>query len=917
MAPRRLWKRRNPESHAQPRASQRAAQRLPRTAGRHGSSRKKQTDDSLNQCPESSRQRELEEKRNGEPGGESGQADSGLEAEVNERGCSPSFSGEDMDGSDWEDGSAQVMESRKSCVNGVTVEFSHSPDLVRRKPPCRASAEEKESAELQHKVHLLCLLARGRLIDRACDDPLIQASLLSLLPRRLMEHISEIRKVTKMDLSRLVHWFHGFFRVRESTSAEKCFDSALAHALETREGTSEEIAALTVALFRALKFTARFVSVLDVISLKPERTESDGPEKVQKANKEMFDSPTPMVAKPNQVSTSSVGSVLFKEERVDSGISHDLSHQTCMEIAGTSDAKTSAVSKSKGDAEFEMQLEMALLATTFEVCENNADPGVGDSSFLLKRLKRLRGEEGPASSQESLASSQVISTAVGASRVGCPLYWAEVYCSREKSTGKWVHVDAVTNVIDGEHKVEAVTFACKKSLRYAVAFAGNGAKDVTRRYCLRWHRIASQRVDSVWWNAVLAPLRELESGATEGDIYLPEEATESRAIVDLPPEQCREVELRATRGYNYSPKKAVSGLSEHEWERMDRECPQESSVVMTRSSLEDKELETRALSEPLPTNQQAYRSHQLYAIERWLTKCQIIHPKDPLLGFCSGYPVYPRASVQTLKTKEKWLREGLQIKDDELPIKVLKRSRKANRGKNRESDEFLEDNSEGNVELYGKWQTEPLQLPPAVNGIVPKNERGQVDVWSDKCLPPGTVHLRLPRIFAVAKRLEIDYATAMVGFEFRNGRATPVYEGIVVCSEFKDVILEAYAEGEERRRAEERKRNEAEATSRWYQLLSSIVTRQRLNNRYSKDGLPSTQPVDSAETKEGSSTQVIRNATETSGSEQPNTFANAASVAQTGDHEHVFVKEDESFDEESSVRTKRCRCGFSVQVEEL
>lgn len=57
-------------------------------------------------------------------------------------------------------------------------------------------------------------------------------------------------------------------------------------------------------------------------------------------------------------------------------------------------------------------------------------------------------------------------------------------------------------------------------------------------------------------------------------------------------------------GYINSPEKAVSGLSEHDRERMDRECPRESSVVMTRSSLEDKELETRALSEPLPTNQQ-------------------------------------------------------------------------------------------------------------------------------------------------------------------------------------------------------------------------------------------------------------------------------------------------------------------------
>lgn len=45
-------------------------------------------------------------------------------------------------------------------------------------------------------------------------------------------------------------------------------------------------------------------------------------------------------------------------------------------------------------------------------------------------------------------------------------------------------------------------------------------------------------------------------------------------------------------------------------------------------------------------------------------------------------------------------------------------------------------------------------------------------------------------MFYVAKRLEIDYAPAMVGFEFRNGHSHPVFDGIVVCAEFKDAILE-------------------------------------------------------------------------------------------------------------------------------
>ncbi|PIM99605.1 hypothetical protein CDL12_27898 [Handroanthus impetiginosus] len=82
------------------------------------------------------------------------------------------------------------------------------------------------------------------------------------------------------------------------------------------------------------------------------------------------------------------------------------------------------------------------------------------------------------------------------------------------------------------------------------------------------------------------------------------------------------------------------------------------------------ELETRALTEPLPTNQQAYRTHHLYVIERWLKKYEILYPKGPVLGFCSGHPVYPRACVQTLHTKERWLREGLQVKAGEVPAKV-------------------------------------------------------------------------------------------------------------------------------------------------------------------------------------------------------------------------------------------------------
>ncbi|XP_044468590.1 DNA repair protein RAD4 isoform X2 [Mangifera indica] len=831
----------------------------------------------------------------------------------------------EMDDSDWEDGSIPVNHSTKndleSHIKGVTIEFD-AGDSARQKAVRRATAEEKELADIVHKVHLLCLLARGRIIDSACDEPLIQASLLSLLPAYMLK-VSEVPKLTAKALSPIVSWFNDNFHVRNSDSTGRSFPSALAYALENREGTAEEIAALSVALFRALKLITRFVSILDVSSLKPEADKNESLDQDGGRSGRIFSSPTLMVTRPQEVSSSldkliscnKKENVREKSSRVSSkcnnrsstscntqskksAIADELNDRTadsllCDAHCDTSEAchsKESQGLKRKGDLEFEMQMQMALSATAAGSCESNfgsdeknlkSDENV---SSPFKRMKRIENIE-------SSPSCEGISTAVGSRKVGSPLYWAEVYCSGENLTGKWVHVDAANAIIDGEQKVEAAASACKITLRYVVAFAGHGAKDVTRRYCMKWHKIASKRVNPAWWDVVLAPLRGLESGATGGMMHLEK---------------------------NHGN---LAGNSDHNVESSGK-----SSSVTTRNSLEDMELETRALTEPLPTNQQAYRNHQLYAIERWLNKYQILHPKGPVLGFCSGHPVYPRTSVQTLKTKERWMQEALQVKANELPAKVIKNSTKLKKGQVYEAEDHDEVDSKGNIELYGKWQLEPLRLPHAVNGIVPKNQRGQVDVWSEKCLPPGTVHLRLPRIFSVAKRLEIDYAPAMVGFEFRNGRSTPVFDGIVVCCEFEDIILEAYAEEEGRRVEEQKKRMEAQAISRWFQLLSSIVTRQRLNNRYG-DGSSSqiSSAIQNIKNNESNlqvgDIQDDKQPHECRNVDTQNTKLDAPSVALTAEHEHehehVYLIEDQSLDEESSVRTKRCRCGFTIQVEEL
>ncbi|KAJ8761168.1 hypothetical protein K2173_001224 [Erythroxylum novogranatense] len=801
-----------------------------------------------------------------------------------------------MDDTDWEDGYTPVLDSTNNhpgdSVRKITLEFTEPTDSTKRKPIRRASAEEKEVAELVHKVHLLCLLARGRIIDNACDDPLIQASLLSLVPAHLLK-ISELSKLAANSLSHLVSWFHNNFHVRGVANESRSFKSALASALENREGTPEEISALSVALLRALKLTTRYVSILDVVSLKPdanncESSSQDG----SRVCRSLFNTTTVMVDRAKENSESPVKSLSGNEENIvhehslkisrsrsevsnskskkclshDSYLNGNVEDQTVYsstcdtKVIIPEDVEKSQGIKRKGDVEFETQLQMALSATAAAITQNgkglNVDNSKASSSNVSSPVKRVRRN----ASEDS--SYQGISTAVGSRKIGSPLHWAEVYCSGENLDGKWVHVDAVNDIIDGEQKVEAAADACRTSLRYVVAFAGDGAKDVTRRYCMKWYKISPKRIDSVWWDRVLAPLRVLESGAIGGS---------STTL----------------------------------------------SFVGTRSSLEDMELETRALTEPLPTNQQAYRNHPLYTIEKWLTKCQILYPKGPILGFCSGNPVYPRTCLQSLKTRERWMREGLQVKANEFPAKVLKESRKLKKAQPSEDVDSGQAGSKGMVELYGKWQLEPLELPHAVNGNVPKNERGQVDVWSEKCLPPGTVHLRLPRVFNVAKRLEIDYAPAMVGFEFRSGRCIPVFDGIVVCTEFKDAILEAYAEEEQLREAEEKKRNERQALTRWYQLLSSIITRQRLKNSYGTS-LPS--ELTSSRSAEGNLFNGNHDNMPLLGSKEASmqdSKSYAPFFTQAEEHEHVFLAEDQSFDAESSTRIKRCPCGFSIQVEEL
>lgn len=134
---------------------------------------------------------------------------------------------------------------------------------------------------------------------------------------------------------------------------------------------------------------------------------------------------------------------------------------------------------------------------------------------------------------------------------------------------------------------------------------------------------------------------------------------------------------------------------------------------------------------------------------------------------------------------------------------------------------------------------------------------------------------------------------------------------------------QAYAEEEERRESEERKRIESQALSRWFQLLSSIITRQKLKNSYANSAPHVVAPADRKNDKHVVQENVSpRDMASTSTSKFPehgSVKVLRPLVPSSHDHGHVHVypTENQSLDEETMVWTKRCPCGFSIEVEEL
>ncbi|PFH49962.1 hypothetical protein AMATHDRAFT_194065 [Amanita thiersii Skay4041] len=292
-----------------------------------------------------------------------------------------------------------------------------------------------------------------------------------------------------------------------------------------------------------------------------------------------------------------------------------------------------------------------------------------------------------------------------------------------------------------------------------------------------------------------------------------------------------------------------------------------------RDDIEDEELEIAQLTEGMPTTLAGFKDHPLYVLTRHLKQNETIHPPPPdtpELGKFRGEPVYPRSAVVSLKTAENWMRsEGRSVRPGCQPLKLVKfragtinkmrelemlREAGSSAQGSRQNEGVAADGDAGGSEimqgLYSRSQTELYIPDPVVDGKVPKNNFGNIDLYVPSMLPKGAVHVPFRGVAKIARKLGFDFAEAVTGFEFKKRRAFPVIEGVVIARENESALLEAFWEAEKTAEEKARAKRKDQAIKRWTRLIQGLRIRQRLQEQYRNAPTSNQEPEEVKTTEE-------------------------------------------------------------------
>ncbi|TEB03966.1 Rad4-domain-containing protein [Coprinellus micaceus] len=229
----------------------------------------------------------------------------------------------------------------------------------------------------------------------------------------------------------------------------------------------------------------------------------------------------------------------------------------------------------------------------------------------------------------------------------------------------------------------------------------------------------------------------------------------------------------------------------------------------------------REMQEGMPTTIAGFKDHPLYVLTRHLKQSEVIHPPPP------ETPEIVRRDLDA--------HEGRIIKAGCQPLKTVK-ARAATCGE-----------CGGYAGLYSRSQTEVYVPPPVVDGKIPKNDFGNIDMYASDDVAEGSCTSAIPGFDAeqikglpkIAKKLGFDYAEAVTGFEFRKRRANAVIEGIVIATENESAVLDAYWEHQKAEDEKAQAKKEEKALQHWIKLVQGLRIRQRLQEEYADRGTPS------------------------------------------------------------------------------
>lgn len=505
--------------------------------------------------------------------------------------------------------------------------------------------------------------------------------------------------------------------------------------------------------------------------------------------------------------------------------------------------------KSKGELELELQLAIAMAATAFQQPQQDDDGDANDGDDTEKRKKTTHPSSKPKPQihrSRSASWSASLSQDIGT-------FWCELFIG-SLTTGKWVHVDPLTCLVNKEQQVEGLR-ARGSALPYVVSLMGGGSnvKDVTKRYVVSY--IQSQKYrDDEWWSETLQPLRKVPMELLSSSLSI----GASDAVEKM------QLDGRNNNNINNNKKK----------NKKDKESPTAGEITFTTppnnnsmnqqlarllTDREDAELHELELREKMskPSTISAFKNHPTYVLKRHISKYQCVKPGATFCGCHNGEMYYNKEDITELHTVQKWRQLGSEVVESELhkPAKIVKKRGAAaamvnnnNNGSRKDigvvdENEELDDGDgegegEGMTQLYGDWQTRELILKGAENGKVPRNERGNVEVPPfAHAMPPGCIHLNLPSIAGICRKLMkementnviMDYAPALMGFEYRRGGAVPKIEGVVVCEEVHQMVLERYWEDRKEREEKERKKREKEEEEARNMMKKTLEARARL-----------------------------------------------------------------------------------------